>query len=126
MRRLVLVLVAVVGAAGCGSSTTSSADRPSAVAAFFPIAATVRALGGPTLAVRDLTPPGVEPHDLEPTTDQVDAVLDADLAVVMGHGFQPAIERSAENREARAWWSWIGSPRHPIRTCGSTPSRWRE
>ena len=59
----------------------------------------MRALGGPALAVRDLTPPGVEPHDLELTTDDMDAILDAHLVVVMGRGFQPAVERAARNRD---------------------------
>jgi zinc transport system substrate-binding protein len=49
--------------------------------------------------VSDLTPAGVEPHDLELTTDDVDAILDADLAVVMGHDFQPAVEHSADDRD---------------------------
>ncbi len=101
MRRIAaLLVVTLVGAAGCGSHPGVDRSRPSAVAAFFPIAATVGELGGPTLVVRDLTPPGVEPHDLEPTTDQVDAILDADFVAVMGHGFQPAIERVAAQRDA--------------------------
>ena len=101
MRRWTAVLLAVSVLTACGTSARPGGEpsRPSAVGAFFPIAATLRNLGGPAVAVRDLTPPGVEPHDLEPTTDQVDAVLDASLAVVMGHGFQPAIERAAANRD---------------------------
>ncbi len=100
MRRIAALLaVTVFGAAACGSHPGVDRSRPSAVAAFFPIAATVGALGGPSLAVHDLTPPGVEPHDLEPTTDQVDAILDADFVAVMGHGFQPAVERAAAHRD---------------------------
>jgi zinc transport system substrate-binding protein len=74
-------------------------DRPAdVVAAFFPLAATARAVGGAGVSVRDLTPPGVEPHDLELTTDEMDAILDARLLVLMGRGFQPAVERGAEQR----------------------------
>jgi zinc transport system substrate-binding protein len=94
---VLLAGVLVVGAA-CGSSTPAAGGRPSVVAAFFPLAATVRALGGPRLSVRDLTPPGVEPHDLELTTDDMDAILDARLVVLMGKGFQPAIEAGADRR----------------------------
>jgi zinc transport system substrate-binding protein len=49
--------------------------------------------------VRDLTPPGVEPHDLELSTDEVDAILDADLVIVLGGGFQPAVEDVADDRD---------------------------
>jgi zinc transport system substrate-binding protein len=72
--------------------------RPSVAAAFFPLAATARALTGPQVSVRDLTPPGVEPHDLELTTDDMDAILDARLVVLMGRGFQPGIESGADRR----------------------------
>ena len=91
-----LLVVMTVGA--CGSARDGASGRAEAVGSFFPIAATLRALGGTTIAVRDLTPPGVEPHDLELTSDQVDAILDAELVVVMGQGFQPGVERAAKNR----------------------------
>jgi len=95
---LVLVVGLAAGAAACGSSEGGSGGRPTAVAAFFPLAATTRVLAGPSVAVRDLTPPGVEPHDLELTTDDMDAILDARLVVLMGKGFQPAIESGADRR----------------------------
>ena len=50
--------------------------------------------------VNDLTPAGAEPHDLEVTTRQVDALEDADLVVAMGHGFQPAVEDVAKKRDS--------------------------
>ena len=99
MRRAVVATLTFTLALGaCGTSATTSPTRPTAVAAFFPIAATLRALVGSQVAVQDLTPPGVEPHDLELTTRDLDAILDAKLVVVMGRGFQPAIERAAHNR----------------------------
>jgi zinc transport system substrate-binding protein len=49
--------------------------------------------------VSNLTPAGAEPHDLELTPDQIDAVLDADLMLELGHNFQPAVEKSAAQRD---------------------------
>lgn len=92
---IVTTLLAVVGSA-CGSGSTRT-DPSLAVASFFPLAATLRALD-PALDVVDLTPPGAEPHDLELTTSEMDQILDARLVVVMGAGFQPAIERAARAR----------------------------
>lgn len=96
-RALAVCAVVVV----LGSCRTS---RPTddVVAAFFPLAATARGLTGAGITVADLTPPGVEPHDLEITTDQVDAVLDAKLAVVVGDGFQPSIEAAVARRDGPA------------------------
>lgn len=80
------------GASGTGTTTT-------VVAAFFPLAEAARIAGGDGVAVTDLTPSGIEPHDLELTTDHLDAILDADLAVVLGGGFQPAVEDVAADRD---------------------------
>lgn len=101
MRRPLVCLVAIALSA-CGSSGPRRATPGhGAVASLFPIAATLRALD-PGLPVVDLTPPGVEPHDLELTTPEMDRILDASLVVVMGKGFQPAIERAARDRTGGA------------------------
>jgi zinc transport system substrate-binding protein len=75
------------------------AHRTAVVASFFPLVEAARQVGGDHVEVTNLTPPGVEPHDLELTTNDVDTILDADLAVVMGHDFQPAVEASADDRD---------------------------
>jgi zinc transport system substrate-binding protein len=93
-----LAAALVVAATACGPSGPARGGAPSVVAAFFPLAATARALTAPPVVVRDLTPPGVEPHDLELTTDDMDAILDARLVVLMGKGFQPGIESGADRR----------------------------
>jgi zinc transport system substrate-binding protein len=94
---LMAAALAAVVPTACGAVGD---ERPPAdvVAAFFPLAAAARAVGGPGVSVEDLTPPGVEPHDLELTTTEMDAILDARLLVLMGEGFQPAVERGAEQR----------------------------
>jgi zinc transport system substrate-binding protein len=69
------------------------------VAGFYPVAWTAERIAGDELTVTDLTPRGAEPHDLELTTRQVDEVLDAGVVIVMGDGFQPAVEDAAERRD---------------------------
>jgi zinc transport system substrate-binding protein len=49
--------------------------------------------------VTNLTPAGAEPHDLELIPDQVDHIQNADVVFVMGHGFQPALEKAAGQRD---------------------------
>ena len=95
-------LVAALLLGACGGTSTSSADngRVDVVAAFYPLAEAARQVGGPDVHVNDLTPAGAEPHDLEVTTSQVDALEDADLVVAMGHGFQPAVEDVAKKRDS--------------------------
>lgn len=98
------VLAVLVGiTAGCGGGggkgDGSSDGRLSVVAAFYPVAEAVARVGGDRVDVTNLTPAGAEPHELELTPDQVDRIQDADLVFVMGHGFQPAVEAAAGDRD---------------------------
>jgi zinc transport system substrate-binding protein len=76
-----------------------AAERRKVVTAFYPLAWVAAQVGGDRVAVGNLTPAGAEPHDLELTPDQMDSLLDADVAIVMGKAFQPAVERAAEQRD---------------------------
>ncbi len=98
---LALVGVLAVVAAGCGSGGGNRAEtgQVGVVASFYPVAAAAARVGGSCVDVTNLTPAGAEPHDLELNPDQVDAIQDADVVFVMGHGFQPAVEDSAAQRD---------------------------
>ncbi len=61
------------------------------MAAFYPLAWAAEQVGGRSVDVDLLTTPGVEPHDLELTPQQVAAVADAKVLVVES-GFQPAVD----------------------------------
>ena len=93
------MLVAVVLAAGCGDDEGGSDDdRIRVMASFYPVAEIATRVGGERVSVSNLTPVGVEPHDIELTSRQVDALEDADLVVYLGDGFQPAVEEIAGRR----------------------------
>ena len=62
------------------------------VASFYPLAFAAEQVGGDAVSVIDLTPPGVEPHDLELGAEDLEAIADADVVVLLGGGFQPAVE----------------------------------
>ncbi len=94
---LAALLLLATGAAG--ATAPSAATRTDVVAAFYPLAFVASAVGGRYVDVSNLTPPGVEPHDLELTPDEVDALQDAGLVIVMGKGFQPAVEKVAGERD---------------------------
>jgi zinc transport system substrate-binding protein len=94
----VVVAIAAITVAGCADDANGR-DGVQAVAAFYPLAEAARQVGGDVVEVGDLTPAGAEPHDLEVTPDAVDDLEKADVAIVMGHGFQPAIETVADRRD---------------------------
>ena len=90
---LVLVL-----AASCGADADSGSpgDGLSIVASFYPLSEAAARVGGPLVAVTNLTPPGVEPHDLELDPEQVAEIAGADLVLYLGEGFQPAVQDAVD------------------------------
>jgi zinc transport system substrate-binding protein len=76
----------------CNASSASDDATLSVVASFYPLAEAASRVGGDLVSVQNLTPPGVEPHDLELAPDDVEAIETADVVVYLGGGFQPAVE----------------------------------
>jgi zinc transport system substrate-binding protein len=69
------------------------------VASFYPLAEGAQRVGGNLVAVENLTPPGVEPHDLELAPDDLEAIVTADVVLYIGGGFQPAIQEGVADAE---------------------------
>jgi zinc transport system substrate-binding protein len=88
----VLVLVAAL-VAGCGAASGAK-GKTTVVAAFYPLAWAAEQIGGPKVEVRNLTPPGAEPHDIELTPRDVGRLQEADVVLYLSHGFQPAVEQA--------------------------------
>ena len=69
------------------------------VAAFYPVQEAAERIGGDLVNVTNLTSPGVEPHDLELSPDQVEAIATADVVLYLGEGFQPAVQDAIGDAE---------------------------
>src|SRR5262245_38592878 len=93
----VVALATAIGVSGGGASAGAK-GRVDVVASFFPLADAATRIGGRHVAVRNLTPPGTEPHDLELSTRAADEIDGADLAIVLGDDFQPAVENAVARR----------------------------
>jgi zinc transport system substrate-binding protein len=89
---LVATMVLIAGLAGCSGSSASTLGTVSVVASFYPLAEAAQQVGGAAASVTNLTAPGVEPHDLELTPQQIAAISTADVVLYLGGGFQPAVE----------------------------------
>jgi len=104
MRRRRVPLVALLIAAAVGSTlgagpAGAARSKLSVAAAFYPVAFAAQRVGGARVDVTNLTPVGAEPHDLELDSDQLDRLLDAKVAFVLGSDFQPAVESAADRRD---------------------------
>jgi zinc transport system substrate-binding protein len=68
------------------SSSASTSNTAKVVASFFPLYDFAKHVGGNKVNVTTMVPVGVEPHDWEPTTQQIQSLLSADLFVYNGAG----------------------------------------
>ena len=98
--RIILIIAGTVAAAAAiaiAAGRTGEGDRRSTrvAAAFYPLAYAAEEIGRPGVSVENLTPPGAEPHDLEVTPGDIRVLERADLVLLLGHGFQPSLERAA-------------------------------
>jgi zinc transport system substrate-binding protein len=99
--RLIVILILTCWMAfdltACGGAAAGGSGRERVVASFYPLAYAAEQIGGPTVDVENLTPPGAEPHDLEVSPQDVADLRSADLVLLLGSGFQPQLEDAAGN-----------------------------
>ncbi|MEU4719386.1 metal ABC transporter substrate-binding protein [Nonomuraea dietziae] len=98
------VLLATTAACGSGAAQTAApggaaGDKPTVVAAFYPLQWLTEQIAGQDVTVQTLTAPGVEPHDLELTPQQVAGVGGATMTVYI-KGLQPAVDEAVEQNGA--------------------------
>lgn len=100
MRRVAAAWVGLaIALAACGGDGGAGDGRPQVVAAFYPLFEAAERVGGDLVRVRNLTPAGSEPHELELNSRQVDQIEDAAVVLFLGRGFQPALEKAAQRAE---------------------------
>jgi zinc transport system substrate-binding protein len=96
--RLILILIfgiLVFWAVGCSGGSAGSPAKETVVASFYPLAYAAEEVGNGGVDVENLTPAGAEPHDLEVSPQDVAAIREADLVLLLGDGFQPQLEDAA-------------------------------
>ena len=97
MNRLTFFLVGIVLLLVLGSSfvflnnrqESSQGNKLKIVTSFYPLAYIASEVAGDRATVEDLTPPGSEPHDFEPTLRTIASIGKADLLLYNGAGFEP-------------------------------------
>ena len=98
-----LALILGTATSSCGENEgAGAAGTTDVVAGFYPLAFAAQAVGDTGVEVTNLTPAGAEPHDLELTPRELEEILDADLVLYAGGGFQPALEEAVAGADVRA------------------------
>jgi zinc transport system substrate-binding protein len=96
--RIVLILAVAVCVSSCGGDDNGGGESSEreVVAAFYPLAFAAERIAAEDTSVRNLTPAGTEPHDLELSPRDVETVRAADFVLYVGSGFQPALEEAVD------------------------------
>jgi zinc transport system substrate-binding protein len=84
-----------------GCSPAAPPAKPLVVATVYPIWELTRQVAGEHASVVSLVPPGVEPHDWEPTPQDLAQVQRARALVYNGAGLEPWVERLLPDAAAR-------------------------
>lgn len=92
------ILLAVLALAGCSAKSPENANQPDGekiqvYTSIYPLYDFTKKIGGEHVAVTNVVPPGVEPHDFEFSARDMSKMSEADLFIYNGGGFEPWIER---------------------------------
>ncbi|WP_165667235.1 metal ABC transporter solute-binding protein, Zn/Mn family [Metapseudomonas otitidis] len=95
--RLCVVLLLLL----CLPVSLSAAEKARVVTTFSILADITREIGGDDIQLTNLVGADADAHVFEPAPAQVRAVLESDLVIANGLGFEPWLERLLANGEAR-------------------------
>jgi zinc transport system substrate-binding protein len=98
MRTIIVLILGAAFVGGCAGNDAGGSGLEVA-AASYPLAFAAEEIAGATADVHNLTPPGAEPHDVELSVRDVERVRSADVVLLLGGGFQPALEDAAEGAQ---------------------------
>lgn len=89
----VIIVVMVISAAFASSHEPEAAGRVGVAASFYPLADFARQVGGDRVQVTNLTPVGTEPHDYDPSPQDIVKIEQAKVFIYTGAGFEPWAEK---------------------------------
>lgn len=99
-----LSIVTAIGIAGCGTKETASpasgdaaSGKPHVYTTIYPLEYAAKRIGGDHVEVTNLIPPGVEPHDYEPTAKDMVALSKADIFAFNGSGLELWVDKAVES-----------------------------
>ena len=119
--RLLLAILALLAAAGCQQASPPD-GKPLVVASFYPMYEFARQVAGDRARVVSLVPTGAEPHDWEPSPQDMAEIRRARLFVYNGAGLEPWAEKVKAELDAKTTAVVSASARIPL--VGKDPHVW--
>lgn len=97
MRRsisLLTMFIVLLSAVACGDAGHGDSGNVRIVTTIYPLQYFATRIAGDRAQVTNLVPPGVEPHDFEPTAGDLRAITNADVLIYNGLGFEEWLDRT--------------------------------
>ncbi|HSX28223.1 MAG TPA: metal ABC transporter substrate-binding protein [Candidatus Saccharimonadales bacterium] len=88
-----LLIALVAGVVVAGHHRSGQSDKIQVTASFYPMAEFARQVGGDKVAVNTLVKPGVEPHDYDPSPQDLVGLYQSKLFVYNGAGLEKWTDR---------------------------------
>lgn len=101
MKKFFVALI-ILTLTGCTSGKISQPDNKKpepmkVTASFYPLAFISQEVGGKLVKVTQITPGGVEPHDYEPTPQDLAAISDSKVFIMSGYGIDGWADSVSQN-----------------------------
>lgn len=100
MKRVLLTIGLGLGIIGLVTALTALKRTPTAgpnklsvAASFYPLAYFAEQIGGTHVSVTTITPAGTEPHDYDPSAQDIATIEQSRLLILNGGGFEPWAEK---------------------------------
>ena len=94
----VALAIALAGSLSCHrNSREQPSSRLRVAASFYPLYFFAQQIGGDKAIVTDITPGGGEPHDYEPTAQDIAEIDSSRLLILNGSGFEPWGKKIRQN-----------------------------
>jgi zinc transport system substrate-binding protein len=90
---LALFSIGCTSQAGSGQPNGATRDKLTVAATIYPLADFAKKVGGEHVEVMTLTPPGVEPHDFEPTPRDLEKLDSSKVFIYNGAGLESWVDR---------------------------------
>ena len=90
---LVIALFSVFIVRQKAPAVTPDPEKIPVFASFYPLSFFAGEIGGDKVAVTNITPTGIEPHEFEPKPQQLASLFQAKLLILNGAGLEPWADR---------------------------------